>query len=87
MNVQEIWKEFLSNIRETGFLEWLSTVSQIASVWYARKNNVLVYPTGIVGILIAAYLYLFVSHPPLYADGLLNFYYFAMSVYGWYTGC
>ncbi|MBS1929352.1 MAG: nicotinamide mononucleotide transporter [Chitinophagaceae bacterium] len=85
MNVQEIWKEFLSNIRETGFLEWLSTVSQIASVWYARKNNVLVYPTGIVGILIAAYLYLFVSHPPLYADGLLNFYYFAMSVYGWYN--
>jgi len=85
MSVHEIWKLFLSNIRETGALEWMSTLSQIASVWYARKNNVLVYPTGIVGILIAAYMYLFIAHPPLYADSMLNLYYFAMSVYGWYN--
>lgn len=85
MSLNEIWKEFIANIRSTGILEWISTISQIASVWYARKNNVLVYPTGIVGILVAAYLYLFVAHPPLYADGILNLYYFAMSVYGWYN--
>lgn len=85
MNLPEIWKQFLSNIRETGILEWVSTISQIASVWYARKNKVLVYPTGIVGILIAAYIYLFIAHPPLYADSMLNLYYFAMSVYGWYN--
>ena len=60
-------------------------MTQIASVWYARKNNVLVYPTGIIGVLLAAYLYFFESDPPLYADASLNIYYFLMSVYGWYN--
>jgi nicotinamide mononucleotide transporter len=85
LNLPEIWKEFVDNIRHTKPLEWLSTVTQIASVWYARKNNVWVYPTGIIGVLAAAYLYFFDSHPPLYADGTLNIYYFIMSVYGWYN--
>ena len=85
MSLLEIWRELKSNIIHTRPLEWVSTVTQIASVWYARKNNVLVYPTGIIGVLIAAYLYFFLSSPPLYADGALNIYYFAMSVYGWYN--
>ena len=84
MSIAEIWKEFIDNIRHTKPLEWVSTITQIASVWYARKNNVLVYPTGIIGVLIAAWLYFFDSHPPLYADASLNIYYFLMSVYGWY---
>jgi nicotinamide mononucleotide transporter len=85
LTLLEIWKEFVDNIRNTKLLEWLSTITQIASVWYARKNNVLVYPTGIIGVLIAAYLYFFDSNPPLYADASLNIYYFLMSVYGWYN--
>jgi len=85
MGLNEIWTEFLKNIRETGWMEWVSTISQIASVWYARRNKVLVYPTGIIGIVLAAYMYLFIAHPPLYADAALNLYYFAMSVYGWYN--
>lgn len=85
MSLLEIWKELKENIALTRPLEWVSTITQVASVWYARKNNVLVYPTGIIGVLIAAYLYFFASEPPLYADGALNIYYFAMSVYGWYN--
>ncbi|HET6769027.1 MAG TPA: nicotinamide riboside transporter PnuC [Chitinophagaceae bacterium] len=81
----DFWEKFISNVQQTGWQEWVSTVTQIASVWYARKNNVLVYPTGIVGVLLAAYLYFFDSHPPLYADGTLNIYYFVMSIYGWYN--
>jgi nicotinamide mononucleotide transporter len=82
LNISEIWKELISNIVHTKPLEWVSAISQIASVWYARKNNVLVYPTGIIGVLIAAYLYF---NSKLYADGSLNIYYFLMSVYGWYN--
>jgi nicotinamide mononucleotide transporter len=63
--------------------EWLSTITQVMSVWYARKNNILVYPTGIIGVVLAAYVYLWISTPPLYADGILNIYYLAMSLYGW----
>lgn len=66
------------------WLEWISTLSQIASVYYAQKNNVWVYPTGIAGVLIAAYLYFFVAVPPLYAEGSVHIYYFAMSCYGWW---
>jgi nicotinamide mononucleotide transporter len=85
LSLHEVWEKFISNVQQTSWQEWVSTITQIASVWYARKNNVLVYPTGIIGVLLAAWLYFFNSHPPLYADGTLNIYYFIMSVYGWYN--
>lgn len=85
MTIQEIWQQFITNVQQTKWPEWVSTVAQIASVWYARKNNVLVYPTGIVGVLLAAWVYFFMIHPPLYADASLNIYFFLMSVYGWYN--
>ncbi len=85
MSAIEIWQIFLINIKETKWQEWTSTIFQIASVWYAKKNNILVYPTGIIGVLLASYIYYFVSDPPLYADSILNIYYFAMSIYGWYN--
>jgi nicotinamide mononucleotide transporter len=85
LSFQEIYQQFIRDIQNTRWSEWVSTITQIASVWYAKKNNILVYPTGIIGVLLAAYIYYFVSEPPLYADALLNIYYFLMSVYGWYN--
>lgn len=85
MSTYEIYTKFISDFQFLSWQEWVSTFTQIASVWYARKNNILVYPTGIIGVLLAAWLYLFISAPPLYADGILNIYYFFMSVYGWYN--
>ena len=73
----------LEDLLQLRWQEWASTLAQVASVYYARKNNILVYPTGIIGVLLAAYIYFFLVAPPLYADGGLNLYYFAMSVYGW----
>ena len=81
----EIWSVFLHNALQTRPAEWVSTVMQVASVWYAAKNKILVYPTGMVGVAIAAWLYFFEANPPLYADALLNVYYFILSVYGWYN--
>ena len=85
MSITSIWQQFTENVIQTRWEEWLSTVLQIASVWYAKKNKVLVYPTGIIGVLIASYIYYFISDPPLYADAILNIYYFFMSIYGWYN--
>jgi nicotinamide mononucleotide transporter len=68
LSLQEIWQQFINNIKETHWPEWVSTITQIASVWFAKNNNVLVYPTGIIGVLLAAYIYFFQTHPPLYAD-------------------
>jgi len=85
MSITSIWQQFTDNVIQTRWEEWLSTLLQIASVWYAKKNKVLVYPTGIIGVLLASYIYYFISDPPLYADAILNIYYFFMSIYGWYN--
>jgi nicotinamide mononucleotide transporter len=84
LTVEQIIQTFLNNIKQTRWQEWCSTIMQILSVWYARKNSVLVYPTGIIGVLLASYVYFFLSEPPLYADAILNIYFFVMSVLGWY---
>lgn len=84
MTMVDIWKNFYENIVQTKWQEWTSTIMQILSVWYAKKNNVLVYPTGIIGVLLASYVYFYLASPPLYADAILNIYYFVMSIYGWY---
>lgn len=73
------------NFTAISSLEWISTAAQLLSVWYALKNNILVFPTGIIGVTLAAYIYFFKISPPLYAEGLLHIYYFTMSIFGWYT--
>jgi nicotinamide mononucleotide transporter len=66
----------------TTWLEFLAVVFGILSVWFARNENIWVYPTGIINVLI--YVYLCFS-AGLYADMGINAFYFAMSVYGWYN--
>lgn len=72
---------FWQNVLETTFLEIIAVIFGLMSVWYAKKANILVYPTGIVSVLI--YVYILIE-PKLYADVGINFFYFLMSVYGWY---
>ena len=84
MTFSQYFQNFVNDITHTRWQEWLSTLSQLASVWYARKNNILVYPTGIIGVVLAAWIYFFIASPPLYADAVLNIYYLMMSLYGWY---
>lgn len=85
MFLGEIWEKLIADIHKISWQEWLSTISQVVSVWYARLNNIMVYPTGIAGVILAAWVYLFLTSPPLYAEGFLNIYYFCVSVYGWYN--
>jgi len=62
-------------------LEMIAVVFGFLSVWYAKRENILVFPTGIISTGIFVYI-LFVFG--LLGDMLINGYYFAMSVYGWY---
>ena len=52
-----------------------------ASVWYSKKNKIAVFPTGMISTALFVYL-LWKAH--LWGDMLINAYYFAMSIYGWY---
>lgn len=63
-------------------LEAVAAFFGILSVWFARKNNIWVYPTGIISTAMYVYV-LFVSG--VYGDGVINIYYTGMSIYGWYT--
>jgi nicotinamide mononucleotide transporter len=71
----------IQNILETTWLEIIAVIFGLLSVWYAKKANILVYPTGIVSVVI--YVYICFNYQ-LYADMGINFFYFVMSVYGWY---
>jgi nicotinamide mononucleotide transporter len=73
---------FWQNVLATTWLEIIAVIFGLLSVWYAKKANILVYPTGIVSVLIYVYICFFAK---LYADMGINFFYFVMSVYGWYN--
>jgi nicotinamide mononucleotide transporter len=62
-------------------LEITAVILGIASVWYAKKDNILVFPTGIISTLIYVYL---LWKWTLWGDMMINGYYFIMSIYGWY---
>ena len=63
-------------------LEAVAFVFGIASVWYAKSENILVYPTGIICTVITVYL-LYINQ--YLGDMMMNFYYSIMSLYGWWN--
>ena len=63
------------------FIEFIAAALGITSVFYAKKENILVYPTGIIST--GLYVYLLLQWA-LYGDLIINIYYTLMSLYGWY---
>ena len=62
-------------------LEIFAVAMNIISVVYAKQNNILVYPTGLIGTGIFVYILFNFS---LLGDMIINGYFFIMSIYGWY---
>jgi nicotinamide mononucleotide transporter len=62
-------------------LEFTAFVLGIMSVWYARKENILVYPTGLIATIITTYLLYIAGY---LGDMMINGYFTIMSIYGWY---
>jgi len=63
-------------------LEAIAFLFGIASVIYAKRENILVYPIGLVATLITMYIFLY---DELMGDMMMNFYYSVMSIYGWWN--
>ena len=61
-------------------LELTAVVFGFLSVWYAKKNHIWVFPTGLISTGIFVYLLLKWA---LLGDMMINAYYFIMSIYGW----
>jgi nicotinamide mononucleotide transporter len=75
-----IFQTFYDNILASTWLEATAVITGLLSVWFAKKENILVYPIGIISVLIYVYLCFSVK---LYADMSINAFYFVMSIYGW----
>ncbi|MBP2284000.1 nicotinamide mononucleotide transporter [Flavobacterium sp. CG_23.5] len=62
-------------------LEFIAFIFGILSVWYARKEDILVYPTGLIATIITVYLLFLAGY---IGDMMINGYFTIMSIYGWY---
>jgi nicotinamide mononucleotide transporter len=61
--------------------EFLAFCFGIMSVYFAKKENIWVYPTGLLSTMITVYL---LYQAAYFGDMTMNVYYSIMSIYGWY---
>jgi nicotinamide mononucleotide transporter len=81
LNPSEFYRQFLDGLFATGWAEAVAVIAGIASVWFSKKENILVYPVGLINTV----LYVIISaNAQLYGEAAVNIYYTIMSVYGWY---
>jgi len=78
--METIVQQFIDGMRQTSILEYIAVFAGIASVWFSKKENILVYPVGLINTIIYIYLSL-KGH--LLGEASVNFYYTVMSIYGW----
>ncbi|MEK7226036.1 MAG: nicotinamide riboside transporter PnuC [Bacteroidota bacterium] len=80
MSIHEIWQQFVDGMKATPWYEYLAVFAGIASVWFSRIENILVYPVGLINTII----YVWISmEGQLPGEASVNFYYTVMSIYGW----
>jgi len=80
LTLSEIWQQFTEGLKNTTWPEYIAVFAGIASVWFSRIENILVYPVGLVNTII----YVWISiKGQLLGEASVNFYYTVMSIYGW----
>jgi nicotinamide mononucleotide transporter len=80
LDITEIYNQFITGLQQTTALEFIAVLAGIVSVWFSKKENILVYPTGLINTVIYIYISL-KGHLP--GEASVNIYYTIMSVYGW----
>lgn len=78
--MNEYLLQFTEGIRRAPWYEWLAVTSGIASVWFSRRESILVYPVGLINTIIFIWISIKAS---LFGEASVNFYYTVMSIYGW----
>jgi nicotinamide mononucleotide transporter len=71
---------FIKGMQNTTWYEYVGVFAGIASVWFSRKEHILVYPIGLINTII----FIYISYKyHLLGEASVNFYYTIMSMYGW----
>ena len=79
--MSSVLESIYNGLVQTTWIEAIAVISGIVSVWYSRKENILVFPTGLLNTTFYIYLSL-KGH--LLGEASVNLYYTIMSLYGWY---
>jgi len=79
--MQAFFLSFYNGLVQTTWIEMIAVVSGVVSVWYSKKENILVYPTALLNTII--YIYISIKGH-LLGEASVNMYYTIMSLYGWY---
>ena len=82
MDFQFLLDGFAEGLQNMTWLEAFAVFFGIASVFYSMREHIWVYPTGLISTSI--YVWICFEYK-LYADMIINAYYFGMSIYGWYV--
>lgn len=77
----ETYQQLIEGLKQTTLLEAIAVIAGIVSVWFSRKENIWVYPIGLINTTIYVYLS-FKYH--LIGEAAVNFYYTVMSIWGWW---
>jgi nicotinamide mononucleotide transporter len=80
MDDPTILQQFIHDMQQTGWLEYIAVFTGIASVFFSRVENIWVYPVGLINTTI--YIWLSIKGS-LFGEASVNFYYTVMSIYGW----
>ena len=78
--MQEFLERLLTDLQHTSLLEYIAVFTGIASVWFSRKENIWVYPIGLISTIIYVYIS---SKSHLIGEASVNIYYSILSIYGW----
>lgn len=78
--MQHFFQTFLTQVQQTSLMEFIAVITGIASVFFSKKENILVYPVGLINTIIYVYISIEGS---LFGEASVNFYYTVMSIYGW----
>jgi nicotinamide mononucleotide transporter len=81
LSISDIYQQFITGMQHTSWYEYVAVFAGIASVWFSRAENILVYPVGLINTIIYIYIS-FEGH--LLGEATVNLYYTIMSISGWY---
>ena len=81
MSPATLYQSFIDGLLQTSALEFIAVLAGIASVWFSKKEQVLVYPVGLINTTIFVYISI-KGH--LLGEASVNIYYTVMSIYGWW---
>src|SRR5690606_29387506 len=80
MEFSDLIAKFIEGMKSTGPLEYIGVFAGIISVWFSKKENVWVFPTGLINTILYIYLS---AKEHLFGEATVNIYYTVMSIYGW----